>query len=244
MNRTSSAQRNKRGGETPSTKTRRAFLLGGSAFLVSGCSGVSDRWADIQEANSYRTDYAAMPNERFALPAVNTARVPKKYQRQQVVYRGAEPAGTVVVDPHNKFLYLVLGNGKAVRYGIGVGREGFAWNGRAVIGAKKPWPTWTPPAEMIAREPRLEPYRNGMKPGLDNPLGARALYLFQDGRDTLYRIHGTNEPWSIGKAVSSGCIRMFNQDIIHLYNRVQVGARVVVLERSFGTARRSFLSFM
>ncbi len=135
----------------------------------------------------------------------------------------------MVIDPQNRHLYLVRGDGQAVRYGIGVGRQGFAWSGRAKIGAKKEWPTWTPPSEMIDRQPELEEYRGGMQPGLQNPLGARALYLYEDGRDTLYRIHGTNEPWSIGKAVSSGCIRLFNQDIIDLYRRVNVGAEVVVL---------------
>lgn len=209
--------------------TRRAFLLGATAFALAGCSSGSDRWAGIQEANSYRSAYGPMPNEQFPLPAVNIKRVPRDYHRQLVSYRGAEPAGTVVIDPHNRFLYLVRGDGKAVRYGIGVGREGFAWNGRAKIGAKKQWPTWTPPSEMIDRQPELEEFRRGMQPGLQNPLGARALYLYDDGRDTLYRIHGTNEPWSIGKAVSSGCIRLFNQDIVDLYDRVQVGAEVVVL---------------
>ena len=209
--------------------SRRSLLIGGAAMGLSACSAASERWGDIQEANSYRGSYEAMPNERFPLPAVNIGSVPRKYHRQLVSYRGAEPAGTVVVDPHHHHLYLVRGDGKAVRYGIGVGRAGFEWAGRARIGAKKQWPTWTPPSEMIARRPDLEKYRRGMAPGLENPLGARALYLFDGGRDTLYRIHGTNEPQSIGKSVSSGCIRLFNQDIIDLYERVPVGAQVVVI---------------
>lgn len=209
--------------------TRRAFLLGAAALGLAGCSGSSDRWSQIQESNSYRSAYGPMPNEPFPIPAVNTKSVPRQFQRQLVNYRGAEPAGTVVIDPQNRHLYLVRGDGQAVRYGIGVGRQGFAWSGRAKIGAKKHWPTWTPPSEMIDRQPELEQYRRGMQPGLQNPLGARALYLYEDGRDTLYRIHGTNEPWSIGKAVSSGCIRLFNQDIVDLYSRVNVGAEVVVL---------------
>ena len=115
-----------------------------------------------------------------------------------------------------------------MRYGVGLGREGFGWNGTATIERKAQWPTWTPPAEMIAREPELEEYRNGMPPGLGNPLGARALYLYQNGRDTLYRLHGTQEAYSIGRAVSSGCVRLLNQDIIDLHMRVPTGSRVVV----------------
>jgi lipoprotein-anchoring transpeptidase ErfK/SrfK len=121
-----------------------------------------------------------------------------------------------------------------MRYGVGVGREGFGWNGVARIQMKREWPRWTPPAEMIARQPELEPYRRGMEPGLENPLGARALYLFQNGRDTLYRLHGTNEPRSIGSNVSSGCVRLVNQDIIDLYSRTPLGTRVVVLPATAG----------
>ncbi|PCJ95151.1 MAG: L,D-transpeptidase [Hyphomicrobiales bacterium] len=209
--------------------SRRAFLIGAASMALVGCSGSSQRWGQMQESNAFRSAYGPLPNEPYPIPAVDTKRVPRQFQRQLVHYRGAEPYGTVVVDPRNKHLYLVREDGMAVRYGVGVGRAGFEWQGDAKIGAKKPWPTWTPPSEMIDRQPELEQYRRGMAPGLQNPLGARALYLYSDGRDTLYRIHGTNEPWSIGKAVSSGCIRMFNQDIIDLYERVSVGARVVVL---------------
>ena len=122
--------------------------------------------------------------------------------------------------------------GKAMRYGIGVGRAGFAWKGSARVAAKKPWPTWTPPKEMIEREPELEKYAKGMPPGLENPLGARALYIFQNGRDTLYRVHGSREAHTIGRAVSSGCIRLLNQDVIDLYDRVKPGAKIVVLNHS------------
>ncbi len=175
------------------------------------------------------SSYGAVPSERFPLPAIDIKKVDTRYLRQLVRYRTREVPGTIVVDPNAKFLYLVQPGNKAMRYGIGVGRAGFAWAGRAYVGWKRAWPTWTPPASMIERQPELEKYREGMQPGLDNPLGARAVYIFQDGRDTLYRFHGTNEPASIGKAVSSGCIRMFNQDAIDLYNRVQTGAAVVVL---------------
>ena len=139
-----------------------------------------------------------------------------------------EPGGTLVVSTGEFFLYLVLGDGTAIRYGVGVGRDGFRWTGTAEVGRKAKWPTWTPPASMIRREPKLARWRDGMPGGPSNPLGARALYLFKDGRDTLYRIHGTNEPWTIGKAASSGCVRLTNHDITDLYDKVPLGTRVVL----------------
>lgn len=144
-------------------------------------------------------------------------------------YFTSHPAGTIVVDPANKFLYLVQPGGKAIRYGIGVGRAGFAWQGDAVIRFKREWPKWFPPAEMIERDPKLEKYRDGQDGGPSNPIGARGLYLWQGNKDTLYRIHGTNQPRSIGTNASSGCIRMWQQDVIDLYNRVELGTKVVVL---------------
>jgi lipoprotein-anchoring transpeptidase ErfK/SrfK len=137
-----------------------------------------------------------------------------------------EPAGTIVIDTSSRHLYLVQPGGGAIQYGIGVGRQGFTWKGVAHVGRKTEWPRWIPPKEMLQRRPDLPEEMEG---GLDNPLGARALYLFQGNKDTLFRIHGTNEPDSIGKAVSSGCIRMMNADAIDLYERVKVGTRVVVL---------------
>ena len=163
------------------------------------------------------------------VPSIAVKTLNPKFARQQVRYSTPYPVGTVVVDPDAKFLYLVMKDGYALRYGIGVGREGFGWSGSAEIARKAEWPTWTPPAAMIQRQPELARFRNGMAPGLDNPLGARALYLYQNGRDTLYRIHGTNEPGSIGENVSSGCIRLLNQDVVDLYRRVSIGSRVVVL---------------
>ncbi|MDB5582723.1 MAG: L,D-transpeptidase [Bradyrhizobium sp.] len=145
-----------------------------------------------------------------------------KFEKQLVDYHGKEGAGTIVVDTPNKFLFLVQENGKAMRYGIGVGRPGFTWSGVKQISAKKEWPAWTPPPEMLARRPDLPRHMEG---GPQNPLGARAMYL----GSTLYRIHGSNEPWTIGTNVSSGCIRMRNEDVIDLYGRVNVGARVVVI---------------
>jgi lipoprotein-anchoring transpeptidase ErfK/SrfK len=145
-----------------------------------------------------------------------------KFEKQLVDYSGHEGAGTIVVDTPNKFLYLVQGNGKAMRYGIGVGRPGFTWAGTKQISAKKEWPDWTPPPEMLTRRPDLPRHMEG---GPQNPLGARAMYL----GSSLYRIHGSNEPWTIGTNESSGCIRMRNEDVIDLYGRVNVGTRVVVI---------------
>ena len=129
----------------------------------------------------------------------------------------------------NKFLYFTLQDGLAIRYGVGVGREGFGWSGTVRVGAKQEWPTWTPPPEMIERRPELVEYTDGMPGGPDNPLGARAMYLFDGNRDTMFRIHGTNEPWSIGQNVSSGCIRMLNEHVTELYRMVTVGTKVIVM---------------
>ncbi|MBV6659054.1 MAG: L,D-transpeptidase [Devosiaceae bacterium] len=180
----------------------------------------------------YLMMYGPLPDEQFPVPAVDLTQVPEQYLRRQVDYPTTERVGTVVVDTRNFYLYLVQENGKAMRYGVGLGRQGFEWSGRARIAWKRPWPRWTPPDEMIARQPELEQYsvRNGgMDPGLENPLGARALYIFEGNVDTLYRLHGTNEVWSIGKAVSSGCVRLLNQDVIDLYGRVTNGAAIVVV---------------
>jgi lipoprotein-anchoring transpeptidase ErfK/SrfK len=155
----------------------------------------------------------AQPDERAVDP---------KFMKQMVAYSGGEMAGTIVIDTPSKFLYLVQGDGRALRYGIGVGRPGFTWAGVKTISMKKEWPSWTPPAEMLKRRPDLPRFMEG---GPENPLGARAMYL----GSSLYRIHGSNEPWTIGTQVSSGCIRMRNEDVIDLYSRVRVGTRVVVI---------------
>lgn len=145
----------------------------------------------------------------------------QKYKRKSVHYRSSERPGTIIIDTDDRHLYYITGKNRAIRYGIGVGRDGFEWSGTEKISAKKKWPSWTPPAEMIARQPDLPRFMPG---GPKNPLGARALYL----GSTLYRIHGTNEDWSIGRAVSSGCIRMLNDDVIDLYGRTKIGAKVIV----------------
>jgi lipoprotein-anchoring transpeptidase ErfK/SrfK len=158
-----------------------------------------------------------------------------EYLRTAVFYPTHEQSGTIVIDPQNHFLYLIQGGGRALRYGVGVGRQGFGWSGVATIHDKQEWPDWYPPKEMIERQPELRRQVSELQSGLGmpggprNPLGSRAMYLWQGNKDTLYRIHGTVEPWTIGRSVSSGCIRMINQDVIDLYQRTPVGARVVVL---------------
>ena len=170
------------------------------------------------------------------------ARIDPIYMPRAVQYPSNDAPGTIVVDVHNRFLYFVEGGGRAIRYGIGVGRQGFTWSGVATVHNKQEWPDWYPPREMIERKPELMRQVTTLQSGLGvpggptNPLGARALYLWQGNKDTLYRIHGTNEPWTIGTNVSSGCIRMLNKDVIDLYQRTQVGAKVVVLASGGRTA--------
>lgn len=166
------------------------------------------------------------------------------YRRNVVNYDTRERPGTIVVDPSEHFLYLVKGGGSALRYGVGVGREGFGWSGVATVHSKQEWPDWHPTKEYMQREPEIRSNLNelqsgglGVVAGLTNPLGARALYLWQGNKDTLYRIHGTNEPWTIGKNVSSGCIRLTNEDIIDLYDRTAVGTKVVVLQSNGNSAK-------
>lgn len=172
--------------------------------------------------------YRAMPEEEFAVPAVDLGQLDPRYYRAVVDYATNEPEGTVIVETSTCYLYHVGENGTATRYGVGIGRAGFSWSGRAHIAYKREWPVWTPPAAMIEREPELEKWRHGQPPGIDNALGARALYIHQGNTDTLYRIHGTGQAWTIGKAVSSGCVRLLNQDVIHLHERVRPGSAIVV----------------
>jgi lipoprotein-anchoring transpeptidase ErfK/SrfK len=186
----------------------------------------------------YYKIYGEAANERFAVPAVRLADVDPVFLRRSVYYPTDEAPGTIVIDPQQHFLYFMEGGGRAVRYGVGVGRTGFGWSGTASVHHKQAWPDWFPPQEMIKRQPEIKRVVTeldgglGMPGGPRNPLGARALYLFQGGKDTLYRIHGTVEPWTIGRNVSSGCIRMINQDVIDLYARAPIGAKVIVLSAS------------
>ena len=183
-------------------------------------------------ALKYIDDYEGRKDGEFSLAAIPTDKLEKRLLRQQVRYLTRHKVGTLVVDTKAKYLYLVQRGGKAMRYGIGVGKAGFEWSGAATVGWKREWPKWTPPDEMIARKPRLRKWsakNGGMPGGPKNPLGARALYLVQGGVDTLYRLHGTPQWKSIGTAASSGCIRLMNQDIIDLYKRVPNGTKVVVI---------------
>jgi lipoprotein-anchoring transpeptidase ErfK/SrfK len=167
--------------------------------------------------------------DRFRAQTDEYSIVPTQFLPQVISYDSDEPAGTVIIDTDQRYLYVVLGPGQAKRYGVAVGRAGFAWAGTATIGRKTKWPMWFPPPEMRARDREARRWRYGMPGGPRNPLGARALYLFKGSRDTLFRIHGTREPKSIGKAVSSGCIRMLNADVSELYEVLPLGTKVVVL---------------
>jgi lipoprotein-anchoring transpeptidase ErfK/SrfK len=169
--------------------------------------------------------------ELLANPPYAKAAIPEQYQRHIVTYHRHEAPGTIVIDSDARYLYYVLPGGKAIRYGVTVGEEALAWSGVAKIGRKEEWPSWTPTAEIHQRIEGLPKFVSG---GPANPLGARAMYVFEGSRDTLYRIHGTNQPEYIGQAISSGCIRMTNEDAIDLYNRVKVGAPVVVLAPGSG----------
>lgn len=173
--------------------------------------------------------YASRADGDRTVPAIDVTAFHRELLRKEVDFATAEAPGTVVIDTHGPFLYLVEPEGKATRYGIAIGREGFGWTGTGTIARQARWPRWTPPPEMIARDPGLAKWAGGQPGGVSNPLGARALYIYFGGVDSGYRIHGTNTPKSIGWAASSGCFRMLNQDVIDLYDRVEMGAKVVVL---------------
>jgi lipoprotein-anchoring transpeptidase ErfK/SrfK len=217
---------------------RRAFMVGGAslaASLMAGCATleptpVSKRVAERPAVPAHvLAMYAAAEGETFPVRKTQIELVPQRYWRQQVPDPTGEAPGTVVVDTANRFLYHVQSDGTAIRYGVGIGRAGFDWSGRAHIAYKREWPRWTPPTDMIARQPDLEQYRFGMEPGPDNPLGPRTLYIHQGNTDTLYRIHGNPDERSIGQAVSSGCVRLLPQDIIHLYDHVRSGSSLLVV---------------
>lgn len=192
--------------------TRRGLMLGGLAMMTSGCgSGVRQAMSPISSA--------------FAVPRGMDPRL----RRQEVAYQGSEAPGTLVINTYERFLYAVQGDGSATRYGIAVGEEGLTLKGRATIERKEEWPSWMPTASMIKRKPRLAQYAGGVPGGPNNPLGARALYLYRGGRDTYFRVHGTNEPWLIGQAVSNGCIRLTNEDILYLYDNTPLGTPVLIV---------------
>ncbi len=180
----------------------------------------------------HKVMYGVISDDGHTLPAIPVDRVDASLLRNEVAYETAEAPGTIVVDTKAHYLYLVKPGGKAIRYGVGLGKDGFAWSGRGVIERKAKWPHWTPSDDMVDRQPALKTVsaaRGGLVAGLNNPLGARALYIYQNGKDTLYRVHGTPDWQSVGKATSSGCVRMFNQDVIDLFDRVPDRTPIVVI---------------
>jgi lipoprotein-anchoring transpeptidase ErfK/SrfK len=195
-------------------------------MICATAFGLTDLSAQAQTgvARNVPPATSAVEEQPGYVPSPSDEQLPALYQRQMVFYRTAEPAGTIIVDTADRHLYLIQGDSRAIRYGIGVGREGFQWEGLQRVVRKAEWPDWVPPAEMIARQPYLPRFMAG---GPGNPLGARAMYL----GTTVYRIHGTNQPNTIGSAVSSGCIRLVNPDVIDLYNRVPVGTKVIVQQK-------------
>ena len=208
--------------------SRRTFLVGSAlgfgALGLAGCA-TSDALFLAESAKAY----GPMPGEKFPIPAVDISKVDPKYYRRTVAYDSKEAAGTIVVDPGNHYVYRIEGDGTATRYGANVGRDGFLWHGDAYVGRKSEWATWTPPKEMIQRQPEAAKYAKGMPGGLENPLGARTLHLYQNGAYTLYTIYASSDPETIGKGITSGCVGLLSQDMIHLYDRTPVKTKVVVL---------------
>ncbi len=214
-------------GPASGVPSRRAFLVGAGASLAAlSLAGCVTGGMSLQEAQRV---YGPVPEEKFPIPAVNLSKLDPKWYRRTVRYESKEAPGTIIIDPKNHYVYRIEGNNMATRYGANVGRDGFRWTGDVVVGRKGEWPIWTPPKEMIARQPEAAKYAGGMPGGLDNPLGARTLYLYQDGVYTLYTIYATSHPDSIGKGVTSGCTGLLSQDMIDLYNKTPVGTKVVML---------------
>ena len=206
---------------------RRSFLLGSAAGLgalgLTGCAMDGMSFAEAQKI------YGPVPDKKFPIPAVDVSKIDPKYYRRTVRYDSNEAAGTIIVDPKNYYVYRIEGEGNATRYGANVGRAGFLWSGDAYVGRKAEWATWTPPREMIQRQPEAAKYARGMPGGLDNPLGARTLYLYQNGVYTLYTLYSTSDPETIGTNVTSGCTGLLSQDMIHLYSRTPIKTKVVML---------------
>lgn len=206
--------------------SRRAFLCGSvgvSAMALGGC--VTDGMSASEAAKLY----GPLPDEKFPVPAVDVSQIDPKYYRRTVAFDTREQPGTIIVDPSNYYVYRIEEGGSATRYGANVGREGFLWSGEAYVGRKAEWPTWTPPKEMIKRQPEAAKYAGGMPGGLDNPLGARTLYLYQNGIYTLYTIYSSSAPETIGTNLTSGCTGLLTQDMMDLYARTPVKTKVIVL---------------
>ncbi|CAJ0869982.1 hypothetical protein AMST5_02188 [freshwater sediment metagenome] len=208
--------------------SRRSFLTGSAAGLgalgLAGCASTDD----LSRAEAAKF-YAAVPNEKFPIPAVDIGKINPKYFRQIVRYDTKEAPGTIIIDPPNYHLYRVEGDGTATRYGANVSRPGFLWSGEVYVGRKAEWPTWTPPKEMIQRQPEARQYARGMPGGLDNPLGARVLYLYKNGVYTVYTIYSTSDPDTIGTGITSGCTGLLSQDMIDLYSRTPIKTKVIML---------------
>jgi len=220
------------GGSVEGTRSgqlnRRSFLFGSAvglgALSLAGCA-TSGGMSRAEAAKLY----GPIPDEKFPIPAVDVSKIDPKYYRRTVRYASKEAPGTVIIDPGKHYVYRIEGDGNATRYGANVGRAGFLWSGDAYVGRKAEWPVWTPPKEMIARQPEAAKYAAGMPGGFDNPLGARTLYLYQDGKYTLYTIYSTHVAQSIGTGVTSGCTGLLTQDMMDLYSRTPVNTKVVVL---------------
>jgi lipoprotein-anchoring transpeptidase ErfK/SrfK len=205
---------------------RRSFVFGAAGLGALGLAGCSSTDGGRTEAAKL---YGPLPNEKFPIPAVDIGKLDPKYYRKTVRYDTKEAPGTIVVDPGNRFVYRVEGEGYATRYGANVGRPGFLWSGEVYVGRKAEWPIWTPPKEMMARQPEARKYAGGMPPGLENPLGARVLYLYKNGVYTVCTIYSTSDPETIGTSITSGCTGLLSQDMVDLYSRTPIKTKVVML---------------
>jgi len=207
--------------------TRRSFLAGSAAGV--GALGLAGCVSDGMSAAEAARLYGPVPDEKFPIPAIDISKVNPKYYRRTVRYDTKEAPGTIIVDPGNYYVYRIEEGGMATRYGANVGRDGFRWSGEAYVGRKSEWATWTPPAAMIKRQPEAAKWARGMPGGLDNPLGARTLHLYQNGAYTLYTIYASLDAESIGTGITSGCVGLLTQDMMHLYDRTPVKTKVIVL---------------
>ena len=214
-------------------RVTRPALMAAALVALAACASDPHQYAQpTQSSKAVPSEYQAREDDGNEIAAVNPKYLVERNRRQMVPYHGPEAVGSIVIDPYARFLYYITAPGKAERYGVAVGREGKGFAGDATIQRKQQYPSWTPTQNMIKEDPDLYgPLKNGLPGGLDNPLGARALYLYKNGRDTYYRIHGTMDPSSIGRATSAGCIRLFNQDIIDLFQKVPKGTEVKVRTR-------------
>jgi lipoprotein-anchoring transpeptidase ErfK/SrfK len=210
--------------------SRRSFLVGSALGLgtvgLGGCATTDGNGMSLAEATKI---YGPVPDKRFPIPAADISKVDPRFYRRTVRYETNEVPGTIIVDPRNYYVYRIERDGIATRYGANVGRDGFRWSGNAYVGRKAEWPTWTPPKEMIRRQPEAGRWARGMPGGLDNPLGARTLYLYQNGAYTLYTIYASSDVESIGSGITSGCVGLLTQDMMHLYDRTSVKTKVIVL---------------